>query len=310
MAQRSPLQLALDLLRVLLVQRTVRQADLAREVGVRSETIRKHLTSLQNSGVPLERQEEGRDVWWSIPKSWVPGGVFITHEDALEATRLLSRTSRSRARDALIKRLGAAVLDPPHTDRLAFIKPREFEDRFTPLTYKSLTEHRALKVRYFTMSRGEVSDRHLSIAAEVPPHRIVARCHRSDTLKWFRIDNIFDAELDPKEPYRHTSRDEVDAFIRASVDGFHANEQLTAHTFLVRSPESRWVEKNLPHARATVDHPSDHPGHLRVTVTSAAVAPIARYVLSLGGAARPESEPLRSLVHTLALDALSQTTST
>ena len=310
MSQRSPLQLALDLLRVLLVQRTVRQADLAREVGVRSETIRKHLTSLQTSGVPLERQEEGRDVWWSIPKSWVPGGIFISHEDALEVTRLLSRTSRTRARDALLKRLASAVLDAPRTERLAFIKPRQFEDRYTPLTYRSLTERCALKVRYFTMSRGEVSERHISVAAEVPPQRLVARCHRSDTLKWFRVDNILDADLDPTEPYRETAQEHIDAFIRASVDGFHANEALTAHSFLVRSPESRWVEKNLPHSRATLEYPIEHPGHLRIVVTSAAVAPIARYVLSLGAAARAESEPLRALVHTLALEALGQSTAT
>lgn len=67
----------------------------------------------------------GRAVWWSIPKSWVPGGVSITHEDALEATRLLSRTSRSRARNALLEPIGSAVPDPFHTDRLALIEPRE-----------------------------------------------------------------------------------------------------------------------------------------------------------------------------------------
>lgn len=305
MTQRSSSLIALEILHKLLVERTVTQAELASHVKVRSDTIRKHLLELGAAGVPLTREEEGRHVLWSIPGSWVPGGVFISHDDALEVTRLLARTPGSRTRDQLLKRL-AAVVDPQRAERLVFVKTPTFDDRWAPTIHKALIDRRALHIRYFTMSRGDLGERHVSVASEVPPQRIVARCHRSDTLKWFRVDNVFEARIDHDEPYRETAQDELDAFIAASVDGFNANEALAKHSFRVRSPESRWVEKNLPPADITTERPADHPDELRVVVTSAAVAPIARYVLSLGGAARAETEPLRSLVHALAREALVQ----
>jgi len=114
------------------------------------------------------------------------------------------------------------------------------------------------------------------------------------------------ARIDLDEPYRETPKGEVDAFIGASVNGYNNNEPLTEHAFRVREPESRWVKLNLPDASSNVTELRDHPGHIRVVVSSSAVMPVARYVLSLGDAARAESEPLKSLVRTLAQAVLAQ----
>src|SRR5262249_43283192 len=80
-----------------------------------------------------------------------------------------------------------------------------------------------LRFRYFTSSRGSMNWRHASAHRIVPkrPARFVATCHRSGTLKWFRVESIFDARMDGREPFRIAIEEEVAAYVAQSVDGFN-----------------------------------------------------------------------------------------
>ena len=143
--------------------------------------------------------------------------------------------------------------------------------------------------------------RHASVQRVVigPPARFVAVCHRDGALKWFRLDNVLGARLDSAVPHRVADPDRVDAMLKESVDGFHQGGVVSC-SFVVRAPESRWVERNLPGSMST----EVIPGGLRFTTTTAGVLQLARYVVGLGAAARAETPELALLVAELARGAL------
>ena len=70
------------------------------------------------------------------------------------------------------------------------------------------TQKTALQFRYFTVTRGSENRRHASVHRVVlgPPARFVATCHRTGALKWFRVESVSDAKLDPHEKFRDADR--------------------------------------------------------------------------------------------------------
>ncbi|MCC6624955.1 MAG: WYL domain-containing transcriptional regulator [Deltaproteobacteria bacterium] len=309
MGSRSPSATPLAILAALLEQRTVRQAELATRLQVKSETIRKHMLELQAQGVPLEREEDGGQVYWSVPADWGPHGLLLASRDVAEIVKLLSRLPRGAARDRLIaaltRRLASDLVAREALDqRLDVILARRVESdelRMNELVEDAAARRTSLHMKYFSMVRGELAWRHVSVLRVMPHLRFVARCHRDDRLKWFRIANVADARLDPQEPFRATPAADVEAHIARSTGGFVAQEPVVDHVFEVREPECNWVEKNLPPASATVERVA---GGMRVSVRSAALAMLARFVLGLGGAARATTPALREAVRGLALRAL------
>jgi predicted DNA-binding transcriptional regulator YafY len=159
-----------------------------------------------------------------------------------------------------------------------------------------------LWLRYFTASRGQISIRHASVHRVIlgRPARFVATCHRDETLKWFRVENILSAHLDAAERFRPADHEKLDQFLRASVDGFNAGGAVAVLAFVVREPEARWVQNNLL--------PSMHVGTLhgaiRITVETNAILQVARYVVGLGAAATAETPALAEAVELLARGAL------
>src|SRR5271165_7134669 len=58
------------------------QAGLAQRVGVEPRAIRKQLDILiTTKRFPLERSVEGKQVYWSLPRRWIAGGLAIAEED-------------------------------------------------------------------------------------------------------------------------------------------------------------------------------------------------------------------------------------
>jgi predicted DNA-binding transcriptional regulator YafY len=133
-----------------------------------------------------------------------------------------------------------------------------------------------------------------------PPARFVATCHRSGTLKWFRVESVSDAKVDEKEPFRDADPKLVDAHLRASLDGIHEGGATVKHAFFVSDPDARWVARNLLEEM----HSEEVPGGIRVTLETSAVKRLARYVVGLGAAAKPLTPALETEVATLAHGAL------
>lgn len=305
MGKRSSTETLVAVFQAFLRQRTWTQAALAREVGIDPRALRPRLLELQRAGVPLHQDDEHPHVYWSVGRDWFPGGVLIAAPEAAELLRQLVRAPRSRARDQLIDRLLKAL--PLVSSRLdptaGVISPvaSEGEALWLSLAEDSASRGAAMRMQYYTASRGELEWRHVSVqTVDVSqPARLVGACHRTGELKWFRIDNVLQAHLDPGEPYRKSAPYEVKRFVRESLDGYHGGTPVLC-SFFVADPEARWVRRNLLEGTsvATVD------GGIRVEATTTAVIRLARFVVGLGAAARVETPELQGVVMELARGAI------
>jgi predicted DNA-binding transcriptional regulator YafY len=301
--QRSRTETVAAVLAALLAHRNWSQADLAREVGVRTEALRQLLEELQASGVPLVSEKDHPHVYWSVPKTWFPGGVIFRQEDVPELVRQLRRLPRSKARERLL-----AVVDqqlPTRASNAATILSRaatDQEEQYVPVVEDAAAKRTVLWMRYFTASRGKISERHASVhLVDIgPPARFVATCHRSGDLRWFRVDGITRANLDANEKFREAPSKAVAVFRAQSLDGFKGDGPTATRSFFVREPECRWVANNLLEGMRA-ETLSDG---IRVHAETSAVIRLARFVVGLGDAARAEDPALAEAVAELARGAL------
>lgn len=302
MGQRSSAETIVAILKAFLDQHTWKQADLARHVGVQPATIHKRLEELRSSGIPLESERDHPHVYWSVPKSWYPGGVLFTGDQITQLFRQLSRVPNGNARNQLIETLLKYL---PTRGAVSAVVPAETtlrEEQHLPAIEDSATERVSLQFRYLTVGRGKESVRHASVHRVLlgPPARFIATCHRSGDLKWFRVENVSDAKLDQQEPFRDADPNKVDAHLRASLDGFHEGGPPARLAFFVSDPEARWVARNLMDGMVA----EDVPGGVRVTIETSALKRLARFVVGLGAAAKPLTPALEAEVATLAQGAL------
>jgi hypothetical protein len=115
-----------------------------------------------------------------------------------------------------------------------------------------------------------------------------------------RPRGVSDAKLDEREAFREADAKMVDAHMRASLDGFHEGGPPAKHEFFVSDPDARWVTRNLMEAMQA----EEVPGGIRVTVETAALKLLARFVVGLGAAAKPLTPGLEAEVTMLASGAL------
>lgn len=302
MGTRSATQTALAILAALLEHRTVVQSELAHGLGTGTETIRRHMLELQKIGLPLEREQEGTTVFWSVPRQWGPAGVSIPDGDAVQLVRHLARLAPSRRRDGLLETLlGGLGQKGAALGRLGEVVSPGGAEMAGDLVHLDLIEDSALSrqvlhMHYYSMGRGELSWRDVSVQ-RVVGHRFVAFCHRDAQLKWFRVDNVAACRLDPDAEWRAAPPEDVEAWIARGVAGFNAHAPLGVHTYAVSPPADRWVARNLPQPDARL---SRDGADLVVTVETHATLALARHVLGLGGLARATSPELRALVRRLA----------
>jgi predicted DNA-binding transcriptional regulator YafY len=292
------------IIQAFLKRRTWSQAELARVVDLGVPALRKRILDLQSAGMPLVDEKEHPHVYWSVPKNWFPGGVALEGKDLEVLLRLLARMPKSRERDRLINLTleslpGNAVAAPP-SDAVMTRAASDPEEKFLDAVEDAARRRKPLRFRYYSASRGSDTWRHASVHRVVvgPPARFVAVCHRDEKLKWFRIDNVVDAAVDPSVGWKDARTTEVDDLVASSLDGFHdPTAKRERHTFFVREPEARWVRKNLLEGMKAED---DRSGGIRVSAMTTAVNRLARYVVGLGEAAHAETKALREEVLRLA----------
>jgi predicted DNA-binding transcriptional regulator YafY len=296
MGRRSGTETVVGVVAALLEERTWEQAELARRVGVTTRTLRRAIDELTNHGVPIQQDvENGARVYWSVPSTWLPGARALSGEQVRACARLLARLPRSRTRDGLLIHLlgpaaGGGADMPAHEAVLEAL-----ED--------SARDRRACRLRYRSTTTGRLETRHVSVQriAHGDRTRFVGVCHRSGTLKWFRLDRADVAEPDEREPYRARPDEEVRTFVEGSLDGYKGAGVSERCVFHVRDPEARWVAGNLPSGRMTIKR---HENGICVTVHTTAPRVLARYLVGLGEAVRVDTDVLRDHLVELAAQAL------
>lgn len=306
MGMRSGAETPAGILLAFYRRRQWRQAELARELGVSVEAVVRSILALSEQGMPLVRDDsEKPQVWWRVPKDWAPMGVLFAREQTPSLLRALRRSAGGRERDAL---LAHAVRSARVADTMNQVESPELSD--IEQSWLGLVEDAAgrrctLGMRYFSSSRGRTEWRHVSVQRVLvgPPARFIAMCHRSNTLKWFRVENVSLAKLEAEMPYRDTPRATVSAFLNESINGFRAEGTPVKSTFVVREPEAKWVAQNLPDGMS-IDPDDSVPDGIRVTCSTPSVLRVARFVVGLGGAARVETAELAACVREIAQGAL------
>ena len=310
MGKRGASETLTSILHAFMRQPTWTQADLARAVGVQVPALKKQLENLETTGFPLEREFDHPHVYWSVPKSWFPGGVIYIGEDIESLLRTLARAPSTKERDRLIE-AAARCLGQPSRVAIAAksIRTRPVprsEDSAQRLVEDSARKAVVVRCRYYTQHSGSERWRDLSVQRvyEGAPTRFVAWFHEAERLKWYRVDGVLDAELSDSERYAVSSEQEVDDFVAHSVAGYFEAERPGLVCFDVREPEARWVVKNLPEGmRAEVRGTG-----VRVSAKTAAITTVARFVVGLGGAAIPITPSLSYAVRGLAEGALGSLT--
>lgn len=306
MGQRSATETIAGIYQSFLSRRTWKQAELARELGVGTEAVRRTLHELQEKGMPLERQDDHPHVYWSVPKNWFPGSVLIKAEEVPKLLRQLRRLPHGPGRAEML----ALVLDRLPARKGDVLAPSVVvtrdaspqEERFLEVVEDAASRATALHMRYLTAGRVDEGARHASVHRVFvgPPARFAATCHRDGKIKMFRVDAVLDARLDPREAFRDAADAAIEEYVKSSMDGFHEGGPPVLVSFLVRNPEARWVKKNL------LDGMTFEPSGdgIRVTATTSALNRAARFVVGLGAAAIPETPALAAEVAALARGAL------
>lgn len=302
MGRRDGTETLANVLLAFLEQRTWRQAELARRVGVERRQLVRVLDNLTRAGFDIHREEEHPDVYWSVPKHWFPGGVAFSGEDVSDLVRVLQLAPQSKKRDRLLSWISACATGVGSNEGhvvTRVLSPAE-EASLTVLQ-QSAEQKIAANVRYYTLSRGDIAWRFLSVHRILLDRgRFVALCHRDDRLKWFRLDGVISAELSRQEPFRDTEAAEVDRLLNESVDGYHSGAPAIRCTFRVNLQDARWV-------RTQVQLPceiKEEGGEMVFTAVTAGLLSLARFLVGLGRAARVDTPELRKLVVELARGAL------
>jgi predicted DNA-binding transcriptional regulator YafY len=307
MGQRSRTASVAAVMAAFLERPTWTQADLARAVGLeRPEALRNVLRELRESGIPLESEKDHPHVYWRVPKHWYPGGVLFKAEYVPELLRELSHLRQSNARDRLLK----IVMDQlPAGGKLTPTAPvvsrsvSENEEQYVPIIEDAAARKLPVWMRYLTASRGgRVSERYASVhIVDIgPPARFIATCHTNSDLRTFRVESIVRARADENEKFRECEPSALAAYRSASLDGYNGAGPAVACSFFVREPESSWVANNvLDGMRVETLH-----GGIRISAETSALLPLARFVVKLGDAARPETVALAQAVAELARGAL------
>lgn len=291
--------------------RTWKQADLARSVEVTSERVGKVLQELVDAGMPLDRDEDPPQVYWSVPKHWFPGGVVFAEDDWAVLVHALLRIADEPRKKRLLGRLlegrlgrGVEVGGLERLERAVAGTPLSAQEHALVLQIEgALMEGKALRIYYFSTSGGTLEWRTITpVKVQTEPRaRIAAVCHRSQTLKWFRVDNVQRAEIAADEPRAAVEDAALDRFLNSSVDGYNDGTE-KEYSFVVRNPEAHWVRRNMLAGMSAAPDYSSKLG-LRVTARGAALV-VARFVSGLGGAGTAEGDALRGLVRHLAEETL------
>jgi predicted DNA-binding transcriptional regulator YafY len=307
MGQRSPRETFLAVVHAFIAKPKWSQVSLAEEVKISVPALRKHLLELQLNKWPLTTTPGNPSPMWEVPKNWYPGALIFKQDEVADLVRLVARAPRSAVRARLLRtmqeRMSAKEPTPPvdpdvvHTPAMT-----AEEERVLAMAEDSATRKTALHMRYFTASRGDEGWRHVSVhhVEAGPPARVIATCHRSGDLKWFRVNNVGTARLDAQEPYRPTTPAALKKFAAESLGGFHEGGAPVKCMFYVRRPESLWASRNLLPGMECETFRDE----IRVSIETAAVIVVARFVVGLGDAATCDTPELAAAVAQLAKGAL------
>lgn len=296
MGARSKTETALRVLAALLEQRTWKQAELARHVGVETQTVKRCMEELEAAGVPLESQKDHPHVYWSVPKSWLPHGVTLPRELLVDMLRRVARSAMPGEHDRLLAHLVLAT--PELREMVTRVQAAHVADGtgFSSTVMAALEDacdSHAVVLMYRKSRRAPLESRVCSPARFVDRHQhLLVRCHVTGLSRRFRLNRIEQVHPVPDELYRPLTDDEVTQQLAGAVDGFRAPGDLVDVRFRLmgRPAEVGWMVEDLPEDLNVEDLPHGFLIHGQ----TGALQKLAAKLVTWGEVVRYDDEALRA----------------
>lgn len=281
----------LSLVPYLLARPGVRIDDAAADLGVTPRQLRKDLELLWMCGLPgygpgdlIDLSFEGDTVTVTYDAG-MRRPLRLTGGEAtalLVALRALAETpdvvDADAVRRAIAKIEGAAgAAQPAGVVVGPGIREAERTAETRRLLQQALTGERAVRIRYYTASSDQITDR------VVDPMRLLiiegngyleAWCRRAEGVRLFRLDRVEDTTVldEPAAPPPDAEPHDVS-------DGLFAPSSDQSTAVLVLQPDARWVSEYY----ACEELAELDGGRLRVRIRYGAESWLLRLVLGLGG---------------------------
>lgn len=297
----------------LIEKRTIVQAEVARKLEIKSETVAAKMAELREGGIPVEREQDGRNVRWRVAKNWFPNAVVFEKDEAQKLLLLLLRGRRSATRDAFVARLTAAV---PATKgardavREANVErtTSEQEDSCRSVIELAMLSKRVVSMRYQGTDDDEPRWRTASpqtIVNSENPY-VIAFDHDRHALRHFRFDRMSRAIAEDSIAFRSVDDELVERNVRESMHGYCGGE-LREVSFVVAMAVWNRVKDNLPFV---VTHSEPAEGGVRVVVNSRAGRVLTRFLLAHSTDVQIETDVVREEVVAAARAAIEHHTRT
>lgn len=278
------------------------EEDLAQRIGTSARSTRRVLERLRDHGMPLLLREVREQRRWFVPSTWA--ALLGNGEELAALLETLWDLPPTPSRDALLARLLDGGIESTSTQLpSAWLSAMDGADRDLQqfLLQAALREY-PVRVRCFSRSGPVFADRRLSIQRVFVGDKttFLAVCHHSSRLAWYSGEDVVSAVKLRGEPYRRAVRAKVAALLEQGPPAaLHP-----ALAFRVRYPEARWIQcAVLPGMQ--IDEANSDERALRVVASQCGAVAVARFIASLGGAARAEGAALAGLVTGIAAATLS-----
>ena len=283
----------------LIEKRTIVQSEVARTLEIKSETVAAKMGELRAAGIPVEREQDGRNVRWRVAKNWFPHAVVFDKDEALKLLLLLLRGRPSATRDAFVARLTAAV--PATKEAHSVVREAsvqrattEHEDSCRSVVELAILSKRAVSMRYQGTDDEESRWRTASPQAIVNSENpyVIAFDHDRGALRHFRFDRMSRAIIEDSIAFRAVDEALVERNVRESMHGYCGGE-LREVSFVVAHSAWKRVKDNLPFV---VTHTEPADAGVRVVVNSRAGRVLTRFLLAHGADVQIETDVVRDEV--------------
>ncbi len=275
--------------------------DAAGELGCTVRTIWRDLRVLETAGFPLydERMADGPRSIWRLQDDFqkrlplkltlselvallmsrallAPAGAALgpaVHSAFERIGSLLSKDSLAlidQMRDTIGVRAFGAKLQTPAAEHLAAIQ-------------RALAERRRLRLRYYSMSRDEVADRHVDpyhLTLHGGGFYLVAHCHLRDAVRIFAVERIRELQVLAAR-FTRPEKFDVDAYLEG-VWGIIRGDVVTVKVVFARGL-ARYIRDRLWHP--TQSFRELDGGRLEMTLRVADTLEVRRWILGFGSEA-------------------------
>lgn len=288
----------LRLLSMLESRQGIELDEAAQELGAQRRTVYRDLRVLEESGFPLTSERDGRRARWKIldgyrhrlqlSLTWSELFALVAARKQLEALRGTPfgdgvSSALEKIRSTLPRELAAKLAQMEQLSS-APAGGREYAHRsaVTLALVEAVSARKTVVARYRstgTESRAERRLDPLHLVVEHDSLYVLARCHRSTSVKTFLLDR-FDSARVTEDAFTPPEGFEPAQFLAGSFGMWGAGQRPTTIRFVVTEQVGTYLMEKKIHPSQIAQRRAD--GTVEVTLSAVPAPPLYGYLCSLG----------------------------